>query len=130
MEGLQDDTKSRSMEAEASEQSAKKLSSVQPKPVAEAALVPPKVPESPPTAECSMNAAEMDDNDVFYDARSEDSGGGILPLEASDRSKKKETCIYFNRKGNVSHVSRRSKVSLYKIIDKVPHAPLKSESTL
>ncbi|KAH8232716.1 hypothetical protein KR038_001671 [Drosophila bunnanda] len=94
MEGLQDDTKSRSMEAEANEQFAKKLAPVQPKPVLEAASASLNLSESKvdketaPTTECNSSAAEMDDNDVFYDARSEDSGGCILPTEFTDRPKK------------------------------------------
>ncbi|XP_016995972.3 uncharacterized protein RhoGEF3 isoform X6 [Drosophila takahashii] len=85
MEGLRDDTKSRSLEgetnhlttAEKSNQTGKKGLSGQ----------PDKIPE-PPTCPPDASAAETDDNDVFYDARSEDSGGGILPSEASDISKK------------------------------------------
>lgn len=90
MEGLQDDTKSRSMEIEANEQSsanqkAKRLASTQPKPEG-AASAPLKAPGSPDnqsvetaTDLVELSAPEMDDNDVFYDARSEDSGVASCP---------------------------------------------------
>ncbi|XP_044313418.1 uncharacterized protein LOC108042191 isoform X2 [Drosophila rhopaloa] len=85
MEGLQDDTKSRSLEienndlavAEKSKQSEKKV-----------VLVPSKRKLEPTTGGPDANAAETDDNDVFYDARSEDSTCGILPSEATVISKK------------------------------------------
>ncbi|XP_037719674.1 uncharacterized protein LOC119553388 isoform X2 [Drosophila subpulchrella] len=85
MEGLQDDTKSRSLEgetihltsAEKWNQTGKEVPSGLSEKIGELLTCAP-----------DGSAAETDDNEVFYDARSEDSGGGILPSEASDVSKK------------------------------------------
>ncbi|XP_043951252.1 uncharacterized protein LOC108029387 isoform X3 [Drosophila biarmipes] len=76
MEGLQDDTKSRSLEGESSNQVQKVPSCLSDK-IEELLTCAP-----------DASAAETDDNEVFYDARSEDSGGGILPSEASYISEK------------------------------------------
>ncbi|XP_052847874.1 uncharacterized protein LOC128259513 isoform X2 [Drosophila gunungcola] len=85
MEGLQDDTKSRSLESETNDLAAADRSKQSKKTVSS---VPSDRNLEPTTSVPDASAAETDDNDVFYDAHSEDSGGGFLPLEANDFSKK------------------------------------------
>lgn len=63
MEGFRDDTKSRSVESESNESGAK--------------TVVAKTKPDPP----DISALELEDSDVFYDARSEDSAGAVLPSD-------------------------------------------------
>ncbi|XP_017066331.1 uncharacterized protein LOC108104658 isoform X2 [Drosophila eugracilis] len=74
MEGLQDDTNSRSLEGDTHNLIAGEQSDQTQKNCSIGTL----------TSALEASAADTDDNDVFYDARSEDSVGGILPSEASD----------------------------------------------
>ncbi|XP_034136464.1 uncharacterized protein LOC117588983 isoform X1 [Drosophila guanche] len=106
MEGLQDDTNSRSLESETSESPAVPSPSVRSltgshneKKTRELAEAPLKITialtdMNIPAEFCStvsvlghpdvgpdIGSVEQEDNDVFYDARSEDSGAGSLPSE-------------------------------------------------
>ncbi|XP_064539372.1 uncharacterized protein RhoGEF3 isoform X2 [Drosophila montana] len=115
MEGLQDDTKSRSLESEASEtptttgQAAVKIVEATVKctePVvltdaAQLALIAEETGKSNATMVPSKTAPEADDDDVFYDARSENSIGGLSvapstegALQSSNSGqKKKDVCF-------------------------------------
>jgi len=84
MEGFRDDTKSRSLEYDTNDLTADDNSNKTQK---KSLSGPPNPMTEAPIGATDAGAVETDDNDVFYDARSEDSGGGILPSNTSDISK-------------------------------------------